>query len=59
MIHPGIVMLITGAADSSGSTRLLLLVLLLIAIVLILAGCSIALLTFRKQRSASNASKRI
>jgi flagellar basal body-associated protein FliL len=53
MIVLGIITLSAGATDSSGSTRLLLLVLLLIAVVLILAGCSIALLTFRRQRFAA------
>jgi flagellar basal body-associated protein FliL len=53
MVVLGIVTLSAVATESSGSTRLLLLVLLLIAVVLILAGCSIALLTFRKQRFVS------
>jgi flagellar basal body-associated protein FliL len=39
----------------SGSTRLLLLLLLLLGVVLILTGCTIALLTFRKQRKTDRA----
>jgi flagellar basal body-associated protein FliL len=54
MVDLEIVSLSASAADTSGeSTRLLLLVLLLVAVVLILVGCSIALLTFRKQRLVS------
>ncbi len=47
-------MLVLSAMDS-GSTRLVLLLLLLLGVVLILTGCTIALLTFRKRRKTDSA----
>jgi hypothetical protein len=43
------------SATGSGNTRLILLLLVLLAVVLILTGCTIALLTFRKRQKARDA----
>jgi flagellar basal body-associated protein FliL len=42
-------------ATGSGSTRLFLLLLVLLAVILILTGCIIALLTFRKRQKIRDA----
>jgi flagellar basal body-associated protein FliL len=43
------------ASTGSGNTRLFLLLLVLLAVILILTGCIIALLTFRKRQRIRDA----